>query len=139
MDVLAKEPNFTLKPEEQHFSHPLLTLDNYIYTPHLGASTAEASARVGFGVTDLIARALNGEIVPAINMPPVSGSADEMRPFISLCEKLGSIYFQAEKTPVSSIEITYGGALATQETGLLCRSEERRVGKECRSRWSPYH
>ena len=24
------------------------------------------------------------------------------------------------------------------DTGLL-RSEERRVGKECRSRWSPYH
>src|SRR2546422_8711204 len=23
--------------------------------------------------------------------------------------------------------------------GLLGRSEERRVGKECRSRWSPYH
>src|SRR2546425_8308561 len=23
--------------------------------------------------------------------------------------------------------------------GGLCRSEERRVGKECRSRWSPYH
>ena len=22
---------------------------------------------------------------------------------------------------------------------LLVRSEERRVGKECRSRWSPYH
>ena len=22
---------------------------------------------------------------------------------------------------------------------LVCRSEERRVGKECRSRWSPYH
>ena len=22
---------------------------------------------------------------------------------------------------------------------LHCRSEERRVGKECRSRWSPYH
>ena len=22
---------------------------------------------------------------------------------------------------------------------ILCRSEERRVGKECRSRWSPYH
>ena len=21
----------------------------------------------------------------------------------------------------------------------FCRSEERRVGKECRSRWSPYH
>ena len=23
--------------------------------------------------------------------------------------------------------------------GLTTRSEERRVGKECRSRWSPYH
>ena len=23
--------------------------------------------------------------------------------------------------------------------GVLIRSEERRVGKECRSRWSPYH
>ena len=23
--------------------------------------------------------------------------------------------------------------------GLAVRSEERRVGKECRSRWSPYH
>ena len=22
---------------------------------------------------------------------------------------------------------------------ILLRSEERRVGKECRSRWSPYH
>ena len=22
---------------------------------------------------------------------------------------------------------------------ISCRSEERRVGKECRSRWSPYH
>src|SRR3712207_9062302 len=34
-----------------------------------------------------------------------------------------------------------------QDTGMACvfveigqeRSEERRVGKECRSRWSPYH
>src|SRR3712207_7043900 len=23
--------------------------------------------------------------------------------------------------------------------GVIARSEERRVGKECRSRWSPYH
>ena len=30
---------------------------------------------------------------------------------------------------------------STSESGLhhLVRSEERRVGKECRSRWSPYH
>ena len=25
------------------------------------------------------------------------------------------------------------------EGDLVARSEERRVGKECRSRWSPYH
>ena len=25
------------------------------------------------------------------------------------------------------------------EAGIAERSEERRVGKECRSRWSPYH
>src|SRR5262244_3680997 len=26
-----------------------------------------------------------------------------------------------------------------RKSGSFCRSEERRVGKECRSRWSPYH
>ena len=26
-----------------------------------------------------------------------------------------------------------------QTDGISYRSEERRVGKECRSRWSPYH
>ena len=29
--------------------------------------------------------------------------------------------------------------LDTSGTEILTRSEERRVGKECRSRWSPYH
>ena len=28
---------------------------------------------------------------------------------------------------------------AKREQRSICRSEERRVGKECRSRWSPYH
>ena len=52
----------------------------------------------------------------------------------------------------SLLVLTY--TLAAQETGTLYlkkvngkigwfksgdRSEERRVGKECRSRWSPYH
>src|SRR5256886_11588659 len=41
--------------------------------------------------------------------------------------------------PISPYGVTtylgelYGAAF------LKCRSEERRVGKECRSRWSPYH
>ena len=29
--------------------------------------------------------------------------------------------------------------LVNEDSSLTTRSEERRVGKECRSRWSPYH
>ena len=32
-----------------------------------------------------------------------------------------------------------GSMLEFKEGSLKMRSEERRVGKECRSRWSPYH
>ena len=43
--------------------------------------------------------------------------------------------------------LTYGGILRSLTVPapggsrdiVLGRSEERRVGKECRSRWSPYH
>ena len=35
---------------------------------------------------------------------------------------------------ILKVIIAVAGAIA----GVL-RSEERRVGKECRSRWSPYH
>src|SRR2546426_9949502 len=31
------------------------------------------------------------------------------------------------------------GSLTSTFSSALLRSEERRVGKECRSRWSPYH
>ncbi len=122
MDVLAKEPNFTLTAEAQTFDHPLLHLDNFTYTPHLGASTAEASARVGFGVTELIGRVLAGEMVPAINMPPIEGSVEDILPLIQLCERLGSIYYQAEKTPLSRVKVIFGGDLAAQDHALLTLS-----------------
>ena len=35
--------------------------------------------------------------------------------------------------------ITYGVNVLVLMAGGTTRSEERRVGKECRSRWSPYH
>jgi len=35
--------------------------------------------------------------------------------------------------------ITVGHISPGLQTGFCARSEERRVGKECRSRWSPYH
>src|SRR2546421_7289675 len=34
---------------------------------------------------------------------------------------------------------TAGGHRPGDQAGVCVRSEERRVGKECRSRWSPYH
>ena len=33
----------------------------------------------------------------------------------------------------------YGEIVPGAEVSIGGRSEERRVGKECRSRWSPYH
>ena len=39
---------------------------------------------------------------------------------------------ELEKTYISS-------SMEAQIAEMMGRSEERRVGKECRSRWSPYH
>ena len=41
---------------------------------------------------------------------------------------------------VSGFELTLQGEWSGSDVRLAyARSEERRVGKECRSRWSPYH
>src|SRR2546429_7558145 len=47
--------------------------------------------------------------------------------------KLASRLLEAEVEVLDS-----NGAPAAEKT-FVFRSEERRVGKECRSRWSPYH
>ena len=41
----------------------------------------------------------------------------------------------------TELELTAQQAAQPEETPAkkTARSEERRVGKECRSRWSPYH
>ena len=39
--------------------------------------------------------------------------------------------------PTASLREGYTGYVGSARK--LFRSEERRVGKECRSRWSPYH
>ena len=36
-------------------------------------------------------------------------------------------------------KLSFPGTLLPSNPWSLTRSEERRVGKECRSRWSPYH
>ena len=47
--------------------------------------------------------------------------------------KYMSMVDEAMRDPISV------GMLKIDGTKLIARSEERRVGKECRSRWSPYH
>ena len=47
----------------------------------------------------------------------------------------------AKQTPVG--QVMTGNPVTVKPddelAGCMARSEERRVGKECRSRWSPYH
>ena len=53
------------------------------------------------------------------------------------------IAFNLYKGQISSLDTaTYSelaDGLLLQHFDWIQRSEERRVGKECRSRWSPYH
>lgn len=42
-----------------------------------------------------------------------------IKPYISLGEKLGKIYFQVTKEPISNVVINYYGELAKQETALI--------------------
>jgi len=120
IDVLDPEPNYDKKPEEQTYTNPLLELDNVVITPHLGASTREANYNVGTAVAKLVADALSGEMVAAVNMPHITVTdINGLRPYITLSEMLGKIYYQTEKETVEKIEIIYSGDLADKETRLF--------------------
>lgn len=123
LDVFEKEPNFSKKPEEQDFQNPLMELGNLVYTPHLGASTEEASLNVSIDAAKLVAGVLRGEMVAAVNMPPLkTKDLSEMKPYLDLAEMLGKIYYQAETDTVEKIEIMYSGDLAEKETKVISLS-----------------
>ena len=49
-------------------------------------------------------------------------------------------FFPINDTPIEAlVTATRERARRIMRGADLTRSEERRVGKECRSRWSPYH
>ena len=75
--------------------------------------------------------------------PPARGRG-ECLPYARYGESLESVTAQIESTRTALADGLDRDALqsllpAGAARNALERSEERRVGKECRSRWSPYH
>jgi len=75
-----------------------------------------------------------------------SGGMLSARPGLNFAITGPGTYLDVENSPGSyqfdagSQTLTFvGAALDGQRARYNGRSEERRVGKECRSRWSPYH
>src|SRR5439155_11884615 len=85
-------------------------------------------------VTNLCGTNISSQAALSLNPPPtiscpgdVSANSDPV-----LCGT--NVDFAASATGSPTPTITY-----SQNPGTFFRSEERRVGKECRYRWSPYH
>lgn len=108
LDVFSREP-----PEDS----PLLTLDNVLLTPHLGASTREAQAATGMEIAQQICIYLRtGEPINAINLPAVS--ADELvklQPYLSLTRSLGKLLGQMIPGPIRQFEVTLFGEAAERD------------------------
>ena len=112
MDVYPKEPTT---------ESPLFKYDSVVATPHLGASTVEAQLRAGTIIAEQVAAVLTGQFASnAVNIPLAPGEdADELMPFLGLCEKLGKLIVQIADGPVDTFEIAYGGGIARYDTRIL--------------------
>ncbi len=112
LDVFEKEPT-TLEDT------PLLALNNFICTPHLGASTSEAQENVASSIAEQVADyLLKGAIRNAVNVPSVSDEVlAKVGPFISLGEMLGSLHMQIARGSVQEVNLEFSGDLADQDTG----------------------
>ena len=101
---------------------PLFTLDQVVATPHLGASTDEAQERAGIAVAVSVRKALAGELVPdAVN---VKGGLihEDVRPALSLVERLaGVLVGLAGGIPVS-IGVEVHGEIAQHDCSVLATS-----------------
>jgi D-3-phosphoglycerate dehydrogenase len=104
--------------------HPLFGYPNVIVTPHLGASTAEATDRAGYQAAEQVVAALAGGVVTsAVNVPAIGAEDLEvLGPYVALCESLGRIAVAlaiAEGGSVDGLETQFFGRLADHDTRLL--------------------
>ena len=112
LDVFSKEPPGMIK---------LMELDNFICTPHLGASTKEAQDNVARDVANqIVAYLLKGEVKNAVNVPSISAELmNVLRPYALLVEKMGLLQAQLTGSAIREIEIKYAGAVADYDVGPL--------------------
>ena len=105
-DVFVQEP---AGPENALFGAP-----NFIATPHLGASTAEAQENVALQVAEQISDyLLTGAITNALNSPSITADeAPKLKPFVALAEKLGLFAGQMMDPGLKTIEVAYIGEVA---------------------------
>jgi D-3-phosphoglycerate dehydrogenase / 2-oxoglutarate reductase len=96
---------------EPQDGHPLYEFDTVVGTPHLGASTFEASKRVGEEVIAEVIAGLRGQIVKnAVNMPALSDETfAKLQAFILLAEQMGVLYRQIRRASVKRVETLFAG------------------------------
>lgn len=106
IDVFSTEP---MAPD-----NPLRDAPNTLLTPHLGASTREAQARVGREMAEQVALALTGVTPPyAVNAPSVAADvAPKQRPYVELARRLAMLSRQLSDAPAGAIALTYAGEIA---------------------------
>ncbi|MEJ7789417.1 MAG: phosphoglycerate dehydrogenase [Thermoleophilaceae bacterium] len=108
--------------EEPITDHPLFGYPGVVVTPHLGASTAEATDRAGYQAAEQVVAALTGgTVTSAVNVPAIaSEDAEALGPFLGLGQSLGRIAVAlAEGTSVDAVEVEYLGKVAERDTRLL--------------------